>query len=141
MSKSKNDQKILDLQKKVGEKKEALGKAQRFAPITNCSLLFEGERYNLNALDVYECMILLIRIHAYQMSYQHLKSRFPVGDKVMVSGFSLDDWEKDLMAKLTYLQRESEKKQLKQMEDKLKVLLSEDTKTELALDDIAKALD
>lgn len=137
MPKSKNDQKILNLQKKVDEKKKALAKAQRFAPVTNCSLAFEGDRYNLNTLDVGACMILLIRLHVYQMSAKDLKIEEPV----VVSNYTLSDWEKDLKAKLAHFQREVEKRKFKTMEAKLATLLSEDTQTELALDDIEKALD
>lgn len=136
MPKSTNDKKVLSLQKKVEEKKAALAKAQRFSPITNCSLAFEGERYNLNTLDVRGCTIMAVRINSMLMSAKDLKIEEPV----VISGYSLDDWKKDLMAKLAHLQREVEKKKLQKMQESLKVLLSEDTRTELAIGDLEKQL-
>ena len=132
MPKSKNDQKVLDLQNKVDAKRNALAKAQRFSPITNCTLVFEGERYNLNTLDVQTCTLLAVRMNTYLMSAKNLK----IEDPVIISGYKLSDWSKDLMSKLAHLKREAEKQKLKAMEAKLKVLLSEDTRTELALDEI-----
>jgi len=136
MPKSKNDQKILSLQKKIDQKKEALSKAQRFSPKTNCTLEFEGERYNLNTQNAQSCMILAIRINVYRMSAKDLG----ITDPVIISGYSLDDWTTDLMAKLAHLQRRDESRNLRDMEDRLQTLLSEDTQTEIAIGDIEKEL-
>ncbi len=133
---NKNDQKILDLQKKVDEKKAALAKTQRFSPVTNCTLAFEGERFNLNTLDVDGCTLLLVRMNTYLMSAKDLGIETPV----VISGYSLENWVKDLKAKLAYLQREAEKRKLQQTEKKLEALLSTEVKTELAIDEIANSL-
>ena len=59
---------------------------------------------------------------------------------MIVSGYSLDNWADDLMAKLAHMKRKDESQKLKVMEKKLKTLLSEDTQTEIAIGDIEKEL-
>jgi hypothetical protein len=134
--KNENDQKILKLQKQVEEKRAALVKAQKFSPITNCSIQFDGERFNINALDIDSCTLLTVKVNALKMSSKDLA----IEDSVKISGYSIDEWLTDLKAKLAFLNRKKEEDKLKKMESKLKELLSNDTKIEMELENLEKEL-
>ena len=134
--KSENDQRVLKLQSQIKTKKTEFRKAQKFQPVTNCSINFEGERYNINTLDLSGCNLLLVRLNCYQISEKDLK----LSDPVLMSGYTLSEWITDLKSKSAHLGRKKEETKLKVMESKLKQLLSEDTRTELELEDIEKEL-
>jgi uncharacterized Ntn-hydrolase superfamily protein len=135
---SKNDKRILDLQKKIDEKEKILEAAKkRFAPTTNCLLQMDGKSYNLHALSGEEVTLMLVRIHALVMAAKDMKLD-PA--EVKISGFTLNDWKADLEAKRASGNIAKETAALKAMKDKLHQLLSTDKKVELEIDDIEKSL-
>lgn len=131
-----NDQRILEMKKQIEEKKLQLGKAQKFVPITNCSIEFDGVRYNLNVLNRELLIGLLVKINTHVMSAKDLG----ILDDYNISSFHVLDWVKDIHSKLALLNRKEEENKLKVMEDKLDRLLSEEKKTELEIDEIASFL-
>lgn len=138
---SKNDQKIINLQEKVKEEKSMLEKSKRFSPITNCTLNFESETFNLNTLSYDSLKILAIRINSYLLSSRDLcRIDYQRYKEVFISGFKLEDWIEDIQAKMDCLSVSLRKKKLNELEKKLKTLLSEDVKTKLEIDNIEKEL-
>lgn len=132
---SKNDERILALKEKIDQKKEQISKSQvRFSPITNCSIEFRGQRYNINALNEEQCIIMLVELKALSNAARELKV------KLNFSGYNVEDWMEDLEAKISVLKAKSEERQLKAMENQLEKLLSEDKRTELEIDKIAQSL-
>jgi hypothetical protein len=129
-----NDQRILDLKSKIKEKKKSVGDL-KFTPITNCSIDFEGERYNLHANNTEGLTILLIRLNAYRMSMKDLKM-----ESCIISGYEVQDWITDIQAKLKVMFQKKEREELKILEKKLEKLLSEDKRTELEIDSIESLL-
>ena len=132
---SKNDERILVLKEKIDQKKEQISKSQvRFSPITNCSIEFRGQRYNINALNEEQCIIMLVELKALSNAARELKV------KLNFSGYNVEDWMEDLESKISVLKAKSEERQLKAMEAQLEKLLSEDKRTELEIDKIAQSL-
>lgn len=133
---SKNDDRIVALQKQVDDKREALAKAaKRFAPVTTCSIEFEGGRLNLNVLNREQIVLLACKLKAINDGASSL--RF---DSPMISGFSVTDWLTDCMSRLAVIDHKDETDKLAKMEAKLKGLLSADKKTELELDELEAML-
>lgn len=135
---SKNDDKILELKKKVEESKRELGKPKRFQPITTCMIEINGQRKNINVINnLHELNYIMINLHMFKLSADDLG--IDVND-FNICGFTYDEWVNDLRQKreiIIYKQKETE---LKTMEAKLERLLSDDKKVELELDEIEKLL-
>lgn len=131
---NKNDSRILELKKRIHEKKDNLGKPQRFSPITNCSLELDGVRYNLNVLDKEKLTLLLVKLNSYRLSAENLNV------SLEIDGYPLEDWMEDIQSKLRIIDHKEEEKHLKELESKLEKLLSKDKKVELELDKIENLL-
>lgn len=133
---SKNDVKILELKKRIDEKKNEIGKIKRFSPITNCSLSLDNIRYNLNVIDEESTIYLLIKIQMYILSAESLN----LENSFTIDGYSLMDWKSDLEDRLSIIKQKKELDNLKAMEKKLTNLLSNEKQTELEIDEIAAML-
>lgn len=132
---NKNDDRILSLTSAINKKKEELSqKSIRFNPITNCSLEFREKRYNINTLNESQCEYMMIELTALQMASEK------IGIVLELSGYSVVDWIADLSARRDILRIKNEERKLKTMESQLNLLLSEDKKTELAIEEIAQSL-
>lgn len=131
-----NDTRILQLQEAIKKKKKAMGKAERFAPVTNCSLLLDGERTNIHTLDRPKAIVLLVKLNVLKTSAEDLGFE----NEYELNGYKVEDWMEDIQTKLRLLSRIEEEKQLKTLESKLNKLLSDDKKVELELDSIANLL-
>lgn len=128
----KNDQRILELRKKIEAKRKSIGTVQRFNPMTNCTLVWDNDtRVNLHTVSKDIATDLLVRLNTLRLSAVDL------GIKYKVSGFPVEDWITDLKAKLAHLDAKSEQRRLDALEKQLKRLLSEEKKTELEVDAIA----
>lgn len=131
-----NDARILEMKKQIEKKKEELGVASRFNPITNCSFELDGERYNINAMSKEKLVLMAVKLEAYLMASKTLY----LVEIFELSGYHVSDWIDDIMQKLQIMKRTDEAKNLKVMEDKLGRMLSEAKKVELEIDDIASFL-
>lgn len=130
-----NDDKILALQKQIEEKKKSINTT--FRPVTNCSLLIDGTRYNIHALVTEnEIMYLLIKL----TSMLNAAIGLDMENKYSHEGYKLSEWITDLKAKLAVVSSKDEARKLKEMETKLTQLLSNDKKTELELASIEASL-
>lgn len=135
---SKNDEKILTLKKTIEKRKEELGKKEPFAPLTSCSLDFEGTRYNLHAInDINTLAYIMCKLHTLEMAAADLEIDMSL---LVLSGFPVSDWMHDLKAKVSIVKRQAKESELKAFEKKLDALLSADKKTELEIDNIAELL-
>ena len=133
---NKNDERILELKEQINEKKKLISeKKVRFIPETNCILNIDGMTINLNVCPDDTLLLLLIRLNSYLMSARDLD----VTD-FKISGYSVTSWIKDIESKLDVSNLRNEGANLKKMENKLNMLLSNDKKTELEIDEIAALL-
>ena len=133
---NENDTVILNLKKKIDEKKKALKGAEKFSPVTNCSLEMDGIRNNIQVLNKEQIVFLLMKLQSYKTAAEVLG----VLEDAFVSGYKIDDWIVDLKSKLMIVNRKVEESRLRVLEDKLDALLSNEKKVELELKDIADSL-
>lgn len=131
-----NDQRILDLKKKIAEKKEKLGKIGRFSPITNCQLELDGIKQQIQVLTKSQLVAVLVRLNAYKLSALDLG----VESEYYINGYRVNSWMEDIRQRLDIMSKKDEEQKLKQMEAQLSKLLSEEKQVELQIDSIADLL-
>lgn len=132
---SRNDDRIMELKSKIEKKREELDKHRsRFNPITNCILILDKVTYNLH-VDSSE--LLLIKLNMMAMSARDLNIDT---SKIIISGYSLDNWIEDVKANLEAQEYKKEKKNLSFLEKELTSLLSNDKQVELEIDRLASLL-
>lgn len=129
-----NDDRIMKLKEQIKTKTEKIKNNKKFSPITNCSMEFYGNRYNINVLNKEQLIDLLVKTTALQNAAEYLKIEYNF------SGYLVQDWITDIKAKYDFLCVKEEEKNLKEMEDKLTKLLSIEKKNELQLDEFEKLL-
>jgi hypothetical protein len=131
-----NDQKILELKAQISEKKEKLKKVNKFTPITNCSIEFEGTRLNLRVLGKEVLVPMLIKLNDYKKSAEELN----LLSEYNISGYNINDWITDIRARLYNVMYKEEENKLAAMENKLELLLSNEKKVELEINEIENLL-
>lgn len=135
---TKNDEMILQLKKKVEEQKAELAKLPRtLQSETSTVFRTDAENSNLRVMSVEQLKLLKVKLHAYAMSAIDLEIGI---DEVVVSGFSIDKWMHDIDMQISVLTRAEKEKKLKETENTLNKLLSDDKRTELELEALAKSL-
>jgi hypothetical protein len=136
---NQNDEKILQLGKLIEEKKKKLkeGGKKKFVPITNCSLEIDGgTRYNLNASGKEQLTLLLVKLNMYKLSVENLG----LLNDFTISQYKVEDWMTDIKSRLEVLSVQEEESKLRQLEQKLDQLLSEDKRVELEINSIEELL-
>lgn len=134
--KAENDKLILQLKKQISLKKQLLETTKRFQPITNCSIEIDGVRLNIQVLSKEQLIHLLVKLNIYKMSAKELE----LLNEFSISGFTVEDWMKDVQSKLMNLNRKEEENKLVAMENRLHNLLSGEKKVELEIEEIANML-
>lgn len=129
----KNDERVLLLKKQIDEKRNGLA-AQKFSPKTNCIIDLDGQKYNINVLQVNELELLLVKLSVYSEFAENL------GFKLVISGYLINEWITDIDQKLAVIKDKKKRDELKELENRLDKLLSDEKKTELILDEIAASL-
>ena len=131
---SKNDERVLQLKEIIEKKKLELKGAKKFTPLTNCVLDLEGQKYNLNVLQLNDLQILLVRLNMYRISAKDLEINLEI------SGYNIAEWIADIKCKIEIFEYKKKESELKVLEAKLDKMLSDEKKTELELDEIAALL-
>lgn len=131
---SKNDERVLQLKKVIEDKKAELKTVKRFTPLTNCVLDLEGQKYNLNVLQLGDLRLLLVKLNMYLISAKDL------GINLEIAGYNIIEWITDIKAKTEIFEYKKKESELKALEAKLDKMLSDEKKTELELDEIAALL-
>ena len=135
--KTNNDKVILNLQKEIGIKKDLLKKSKvKFSPITNGSITINGINKNILTFNKQELLLTIAQLSAQK---EGLKKILP-SEEIIINSYSIDDWITDLTNKYNYLNVAEEEKRLKELEDKLHNLLSNDKKVEIEIDSIRKLI-
>lgn len=132
----KNDDRIMQLKEQIEKKRKELAESNtsRFVPITNCLLVIDKTTYNLH-VDSSE--LLLIKLNSMRLSANDLGIDT---SKIIISGYSLDDWISDVKNNLSIQNYRAEKRKLDSLEKQLTALLSDDKQTELQIDQLAALL-
>lgn len=131
-----NDEKILKLKEQIETKKNEIEKVKKFNPITNCIIELDGNKYNLQAIQKDNLVLLIIKLNMYRISFLDLK----LETQLMICGYDINDWITDCKARLSNILIKEEENKLKAMESKLHKLLSDDKKIELEIAEIENLL-
>lgn len=131
---TKNDERVLQLKEIIDKKRLELKGAKKFTPLTNCVLDLEGQKYNLNVLQLNDLQMLLVRLNMYLISTKDLEINLEI------SGYNLAEWITDIRCKIEIFEYKQKEAELKALEAKLDKMLSNEKKTELELDEIAALL-
>ena len=105
--------------------------------MTNCSLNLFGATKNLNVCNLENLTLLKVQLNMLAMS---AKDMGMPADEIMIGGFSITDWMSDIDVKMELCKYNEAKTSLNRMKEKLNKLLSEDRRTEMALDGIEEML-
>lgn len=131
---TKNDEKVLQLKEIIDRKKLELKGVKKFSPLTNCVLDLEGQKYNLNVLQLNDLRMLLVKLNMYLISAKDLKICLEI------SGYNIAEWITDIKCKIDIFEYKNKESELKKLEEKLDKMLSDEKKTELELNEIAAML-
>lgn len=115
---------------RFGEKKKVIGKTKKFVPETNCMLNIENNRFNLNVLSKDDLMFLYGKLNHIK---REVDNDFP-NNKLKVSGFPITDWINDIKGKISIREISDEEKRLKNLENELDELLTNESKVHIKLD-------
>lgn len=131
---TKNDNLIMQLKEKVELKRKELNEFSTPAYKTRLVIDMDGQKTNINVLDEDGLKLLLVKLNMYFMSMKDLNMN------VQISGYDVIDWIDDINAKLSTFTYKKRKKELEDTEKQLDLLLSEEKKTELEIERLAKIL-
>jgi len=141
---SKNDDKIKQLMKVVEEKRDALSTKPKAAWCTNGIFKYDdgGGHFNLNTVTDPSALVdALAHIISNKNSLQAAADMLGVPlHEIQYDGYSVEEWAADFKLRIDMLKWDEEKKKLTKLQRQLDSLISEDAKTEMALEEIAKAL-
>jgi hypothetical protein len=100
-------------------------------------LELDGVRYNLNVLDTDQLFYVAAKLQALVLGAESLWMK---SDNVVIGGYKVADWLTDVKARIETVAVKLEESKLRQLDAKLRDLLSEDARTDLALNDIESLL-
>ena len=129
-----NDEKIIELKKKIADKKEKINAV--FEPKTDMQLILNGNAYDINALPLKELIQTAIVFNSYVESAKQLG----LLEEFNFSKHNAQLYIEDILSRIAYLRNKKELTDLQIAERKLESLLSAEKKTEIAIDKIASAI-
>ena len=134
----KYDSKILDLKTAVNEKINNLSQI-RFTPFTDCKFTLDGKEINIHTLTEEQCFYYIGILNASIQGFYHFVSSF-TPDVTIPNESPYIDTVKDIYLKYRYILAKKELAQLKKDILMLTGRLSEDTKTELEIEEVMKRI-
>jgi hypothetical protein len=141
--KQKNDSKIKDLLDKVAAQKAKMGAKPRATLNTNGVFKkSESDFVNINTIRSKDVIIDYVSFLLQKEEYAQ-KACTLLGvpfTSPSISSFTVKDWIEDFKLRLDILNWEEENKKLEALKTKLVGLVSEETKTEMELNDIESLL-
>lgn len=129
-----NDEKIIELKKKIADKKEKINAV--FEPKTDMRIMLNGREYNINSLQLKELIQAAIVFNSYVQSAKQLG----LLEDFNFSEYNAQLYIEDILSRIAYLRNKKELTDLQVAERELESLLSPEKKTEVAIDKIASAI-
>lgn len=137
----KNDDRILELKKKIESEREALKESHsRFQPTTSCILEFAGQKYNLNAMSANDLLLLLSLLSVIEQANTEIAEEMQFIKPATVNGYLLTEWITDIRKKLDQVLYREKKAKLDKLEKQLTDLLTGETQTKLKVDSLENEL-
>jgi hypothetical protein len=142
MSKQNNDAAIKSLLQKVEDQKTNLGSREKASLETNGIFKYsDGNFFNLNTVvDVAILARALAFLITQEESFKEACKRLGVKAEFKWDNYSVSEWEEDFKTRVRIIEYDKRKKTLDATKQKLNSLVSEEAKTEMELEEIAKAL-
>lgn len=134
----KYDSKILDLKTAVDEKINNLSQI-RFTPFTDCKFTLGDKEINIHTLTEEQCFYYIGILNASIQGFYHFVGSFTPDVTIPVES-PYTDTVKDIYLKYRYMLAKKELAQLKKDILMLTGRLSEDTKTELEIEEVMKRI-
>lgn len=140
----KNDNLVTELLKKVEEKKAQIEKIKNPDYTTNLSfpmsMFGSTNRINLNVADEEVLVSIMVYLETMIDKAADSAKRNGVVYSGQWFGFKLMDWHNDVVLKLKQKQSQRQVLELREIENKLNSLLSEDKRTNMELENLSKLL-
>lgn len=135
---TKNDKKIMELEKAIKAKKAQLSGATKFTPTTNCILTLEwtGVSVNINTLSKVALMYYLSQLQ----NLKDYRDKSMPGEELKFGNWTVETWIDDVTNKYIVLNRKTEEARLEKLEKALENLLSADTKVDRELEKIMESI-
>lgn len=134
----KYDTKILALKTEITTKIDKLSQI-RFTPFTDCKFTLDGKEINIHTLTEEQCFYYIGILNASIQGFYHFVNSF-TPDITIPNENPFTDTVKDIYLKYRYMLAKKELTQLKKALTTLNSRLSDETKTELELEEIAKLI-
>lgn len=141
MNKS-NDTKIKTLLQRVEEKKEELGRKPRARWNTTGVFKCPENDFNLNTIQDPKILVDAFSYLLREKSYREEAAQL-LGVEVSPfkwDRFTLEEWQEDFRLRINILAYNKRKRELAELQAKLTKLISEETKTEMELENIESLL-
>ena len=138
----KNDNLVVELLKKVEEKKAQIKKIKNPDFKTNLSLPIDGTntRVNLNVANLELLFRILVDLETRVEMSESVSKKYDVVFENAWHGYTLEDWRDDVVLKIRQKQAQRQVDELKVVETKLNGLMSEDKRTNLELEKLSTLL-
>lgn len=141
-AKSTRDELVLQLLKDVAEQKAAIEKAGNPTWETNLMFRFNADQasntININTVtDTRKLVEILGFLIDRESNFEKAKSILGVEGKFTWLGFSLAEWQSDLVTRANIINIQAKRKQLAELDAKLNSLVSKETREELELQALA----
>ena len=144
---TKVDAMVLELLKRVEEKKQQIGNAERPSWITNCSFGFNPETNTRINIQVVRDMAELVSIHAFLSNkYENFKASLEdlgLTEKEVPFkwlNFSYEEWVADIETRLSQIQIKTKKEELTKLETRVNALVSPDQRRAIELEKLVQEL-
>lgn len=138
---SANDNKIKELIAAIAQQKEKLGDKPKSCWKTNGIFKFAGKEVNINVLkSEKDTVTLLCQILMEKEAFEKAAKMLDSKQKLCYNQDSAEDWIDDIKLKHSQIKWKNDNDKLAIMETDLKKLMSNESKTELEIENIADLL-
>lgn len=147
MSDNKTDKIVLELLRKVEEKKQQIGNAERPAWQTNCSFGYDPSSNARTNIQVVRDVSQLIEMHAFlserYSTYIESANDLGVSEKEAPFkwlNFSYDEWVNDIKTRLNGLRIKSKRDELAKLEERVNALVSPEQRRAMELQKLVEEI-
>ena len=147
MSEAKVDTMVLELLKKVGEKKKQIGNAERPSWNTNCSFGFDPSTNARINIQVVRDLEVLVDIHAFLMAKYNAYHKSLLALNLTSTeapfkylGFSYEQWTEDIQTRINGLRIKAKKDELAKLEERVNALVSPEQRRAIELEKLVKEI-
>lgn len=149
MATSKTDQLVLDLLKKVEEKKQQIGKAERPSWETNCSFGFDPTNNTRINIQVVRDLEELVNIYGFIQS-KYTAFNVAARDLNLLDdntepvfkwqGFTFHQWSSDIKTRISQLKIKNKRDELEKLQERVNSLVSPEQRRQIELEKLVKEL-